>query len=326
MSKCVCFTNDTHALNENAVAIRPLLHQPNLMHLLPPWMLLKSDIKEKWRLSSKRSVGRSFLASSPEPLTAQLISINLAPNIVAITLPPPRKEIAREARSARCLSTEAYTSHSCHSTTQCSYPSTTLPMRATTLPKENLASAPSIHTFRTTPQASSGFDMLATSQQKNPRHASSTSSSTSPECYRWRGAVVRRMSGKARHISCRRTSAVRSSVSSFHAMSKEHQRCQRSRSRSTGLRHGGDRSGNMLLQPRSRAEVMWYSTQATTAQPQMKPSLTRYSLESIGSIKSREPQRFYSYALSDPKDEPFACFRYYCLAHGTSKVLLSELR
>jgi hypothetical protein len=89
MSKCVCFTNDTHTLNENAVAIRPLLLQHNLMHLLPPWMLLKSDGKEKWRLSSKRSVGRSFLTSSPELLTAQLVSVNLAPNIVATTLPPP---------------------------------------------------------------------------------------------------------------------------------------------------------------------------------------------------------------------------------------------
>jgi hypothetical protein len=41
-----------------------------------------------------------------------------------------------------------------------------------------------------------------------------------------------------------------------------------------------------------------------------------YSLRSIGNIKSREPQRFYSYALLDPKDKPFACFRYHCLAHG----------
>ena len=30
MSKCVCFTNDTHTLNENAVAIHPLFHQPNI--------------------------------------------------------------------------------------------------------------------------------------------------------------------------------------------------------------------------------------------------------------------------------------------------------
>jgi len=45
--------------------------------------------------------------------------------------------------------------------------------------------------------------------------------------------------------------------------------------------------------------------------------LTPYSLRSIGIIKSREPQRFYSYALLDPKDKPFVCFRYHCLAHGT---------
>lgn len=45
-------------------------------------------------------------------------------------------------------------------------------------------------------------------------------------------------------------------------------------------------------------------------------SLTQPSLKSIGNIKSREPQRFYSYALLDPKDKPFAHFRYRCLAHG----------
>lgn len=45
-------------------------------------------------------------------------------------------------------------------------------------------------------------------------------------------------------------------------------------------------------------------------------SLMGFSLDSIGIVRSREAKRFYSYALSDPKDEPFACLRYYCLAHG----------
>ena len=63
--------------------------------------------------------------------------------------------------------------------------------------------------------------------------------------------------------------------------------------------------------------------QTAIVQIEVETSLTQSSLESIGTIKSREPQRFYSYALLDPKDEPYACFRYYCLAHGTYKVLLS---
>jgi len=45
-------------------------------------------------------------------------------------------------------------------------------------------------------------------------------------------------------------------------------------------------------------------------------SLTQPSLKPIGNIKSREPQRFYSYALFNSKDKPFAHFRYRCLAHG----------
>ncbi|KAM0709655.1 hypothetical protein Q7P35_003695 [Cladosporium inversicolor] len=44
-------------------------------------------------------------------------------------------------------------------------------------------------------------------------------------------------------------------------------------------------------------------------------SLTKSSLVWVGTIKSREPQRFYTYALLDPKEKPYACFRYYCLAH-----------
>jgi hypothetical protein len=50
MSECVCFTNDTHTLNENAVAIHTLCRKPDLKPLLPLEMLLKSDAKENFRL------------------------------------------------------------------------------------------------------------------------------------------------------------------------------------------------------------------------------------------------------------------------------------
>ena len=67
---------------------------------------------------------------------------------------------------------------------------------------------------------------------------------------------------------------------------------------------------------------MQLSKHTAIALMRVATSLTLSSLQSIGSIKSREPQRFYSYALLDPKDEPFACFRYHCLAHGRYKALL----
>ena len=66
-----------------------------------------------------------------------------------------------------------------------------------------------------------------------------------------------------------------------------------------------------------------FSKQRAIAHTGVTGLLTQSSLESIGSIKSREPQRFYSYALLDPKDKPYACFRYHCLAHGKYKALLS---
>lgn len=67
MSKCVCFTNDTHTLNENPVPIHPVYHKPDLILLLPLWMLPKSYASEIL-LSSKRNAGRSFLVSVLEQL------------------------------------------------------------------------------------------------------------------------------------------------------------------------------------------------------------------------------------------------------------------
>lgn len=63
-----------------------------------------------------------------------------------------------------------------------------------------------------------------------------------------------------------------------------------------------------------------FSKQTAIAQTSVTRSLTQSSLESIGSMKSREPQRYYSYALLDPKDKPYACFRYHCLAQGMYKA------
>lgn len=71
--------------------------------------------------------------------------------------------------------------------------------------------------------------------------------------------------------------------------------------------------------------MVLFSKQAAITHNKATSSLTQFSLEPIGCIKSREPQRFYSYALQDPKDEPYACFRYYCLAHGMYKVFLCLL-
>jgi hypothetical protein len=79
----------------------------------------------------------------------------------------------------------------------------------------------------------------------------------------------------------------------------------------------------MLLRHKSRAEMVRFSKHAAIAQTRVARVLTQHSLESIGSIKSREPQRFYSYALLDSKDKPYACFRYHCLDHGMYKILLS---
>ena len=69
--------------------------------------------------------------------------------------------------------------------------------------------------------------------------------------------------------------------------------------------------------------MVQFSKQTAIAQIEAETSLTQSSLESIGTIKSREPQRFYSYALLDPQEEPHACFRYHCLAHGTCQFFLS---
>ena len=63
-----------------------------------------------------------------------------------------------------------------------------------------------------------------------------------------------------------------------------------------------------------------FSKRTAIAQTGVTRSLTQSSLESIGSMKSREPQRYYSYALLDPKDMPYACLRYHCLAHGMYKA------
>lgn len=79
----------------------------------------------------------------------------------------------------------------------------------------------------------------------------------------------------------------------------------------------------MLLRHKSRAWMVRSSKHTVIAQTRVARVLTQHSLESIGSIKSREPQRFYSYALLDSKDKPYACFRYHCLAHGMYKTLLS---
>jgi hypothetical protein len=51
------------------------------MPLLPSWMLLKSDAREKFCLSSKHSIGRSFLTYIPKLLTAQLNLTRVALNI-----------------------------------------------------------------------------------------------------------------------------------------------------------------------------------------------------------------------------------------------------
>jgi hypothetical protein len=71
--------------------------------------------------------------------------------------------------------------------------------------------------------------------------------------------------------------------------------------------------------------MLRFSKQTAIARTRGTRSLTQSSLESIGAIKSREPQRFYSYALLDPKDKPYACFRYHCLAHGKYEISFSWL-
>lgn len=49
----------------------------------------------------------------------------------------------------------------------------------------------------------------------------------------------------------------------------------------------------------------------------MTEELTLSRLQSVGVVKPKEPQLFYSYALLDAVDEPFATFRFDCQSHGT---------
>lgn len=48
----------------------------------------------------------------------------------------------------------------------------------------------------------------------------------------------------------------------------------------------------------------------------MKGLLTLFSMDVIGVVKKEDPRRFYTYALMDPKDEPYAVFRYRCRKFG----------
>lgn len=81
MSKCVCFTNDTHTLNENAAAIHPVYQKPDLILLLPLWMLPKSHAIETLLSSKATLVAPSSYPSQNNWLATPLNNTDFTPHI-----------------------------------------------------------------------------------------------------------------------------------------------------------------------------------------------------------------------------------------------------